>query len=122
MNKNSNINKGRYFEKIATDFLKKKNFKVISSNFQNRHKEIDIICEKNKIIHFIEVKGRTSTKFGEITETISNKKAANIIKTAVFWLMENKKEELDWQIDFIGIEKNYRKIKITFIENAISQR
>jgi len=47
---------GNYGEKMAEMFLMKHNFEVIQRNYRNFKGEIDIIAEKQGIIHFIEVK------------------------------------------------------------------
>lgn len=118
----SKVMRGRYFETIASAYLSKNGYKILSQNYQDSHREIDIICEKKSVIHFVEVKGRTSKSFGEITETITNKKERNLIHAATNWMTQNRKVDDDWQIDFIGIEmQTGSNEKITFIENAISE-
>ena len=118
----SKTKRGQYFEAIAANFLQNTGFTILSQNYRNLHKEIDIICKKDSVIHFVEVKGRTSNVFGEITETITHKKKQNLIIAANVWMRKNGGYDQDWQIDFLGIEmKNNDKDKITFLENAINQ-
>jgi putative endonuclease len=50
------ISKGRFFENKVKEYLKSKNFTIISSNFYSPYGEIDLISEKNGKIYFIEVK------------------------------------------------------------------
>jgi Holliday junction resolvase-like predicted endonuclease len=45
---------------IAADELVKKGYKILSKNFIFDHKEVDIVCEFNGQIVFVEVKTRTS--------------------------------------------------------------
>lgn len=112
---------GKEFEKLATRYLKKNGFRIIENNAHAGHKEIDIIATKNNTIHFVEVKGRTNESFGEITETISSFKAKHLITAAKIWLQEKEKENIDWQIDFLGIMKNGAKTEYTYLPNAISE-
>jgi len=117
----SKTTQGKTFEEIAAKFLKRRKYKILETNARISHKEIDIICEKNGVVHFIEVKGRTSETFGNVTETISSKKKENLIIGAQLWLQEKDLTEKDWQIDFIGILDNKEKQEITHIENAINR-
>ncbi len=61
----SNLSLGKQGEEIAADFLKKKGMKILERNFRTPFGEIDVITEKNRKLHFVEVKTRRSTKFGK---------------------------------------------------------
>ena len=47
---------GNLAENLATKILINKNFQIMKRNFRSNFGEIDIICLKNNIISFIEVK------------------------------------------------------------------
>ena len=47
---------GKLGEDIATEFLQSKGYKVIHKNYWKPYGEIDIICEKQGVTHFVEVK------------------------------------------------------------------
>ena len=113
-------------EKIASDFLKKNKHKIVEKNYQKKIGEIDIISKKKNVLHFIEVKTRTqqsAQKYGLPEEAIAPQKQKKIIKTAQFYLLENKySDDILWQIDVIAITINEdkTKAKINYIENAIN--
>ena len=52
-----NLDKGRYFEAVAVQYLKKAGYKIIDQNYRTRLGEIDIICRKKDELVFVEVKG-----------------------------------------------------------------
>ena len=112
--------KGRYFEDLAENYLKKKGFKIFKKNFYSRYGEIDIIAfDKDKNLVFIEVKGRNSLNFGTGEESITDKKINSLIKTAEIFL--NKNPDLIFngiRFDVISIYKD----KINHIENAFDLR
>ena len=56
---------GKRSEIIAMNFLKKKGYKILETNYKNSIGEIDIIAKDNDYIVFVEVKGRMSKKFGD---------------------------------------------------------
>ena len=81
--------------------------------------EIDIIAEKNNILHFVEVKTRSSLSFGTPIEAVSAKKLASIFACGNFYLQNSKKKFKKFQIDAIGIilSKKGEAPEIQYIEN-----
>lgn len=47
---------GKIGEDLAVKFLEQHNFVLVERNYLKKFGEIDIICRKNKKIHFVEVK------------------------------------------------------------------
>lgn len=76
------IEKGKTGEQMGCSFLEKKEFKILFCNWRSSHWEIDIIAEKDGIIHFIEVKTRHSLKFGYPEEAVTKKKFENLKRAA----------------------------------------
>ena len=50
---------GQYGEDQASRFCRKQQMKIIKRNYRCRFGEIDIIAERDGVLHFIEVKNRT---------------------------------------------------------------
>lgn len=90
-------------EDIAADYLKKNGYKIIERNFRRGYGEIDIICIKNKTLVFVEVKARTSDKFGSPAEAITYFKLKSLIKTAEFYKISNPNLPDSLRIDAILI-------------------
>lgn len=80
---------GKKYEIIATNYLKQKGFKIIKNNYKNAIGEIDIICKDKDILVFVEVKYRTSAKFGRPIEAITPHKLMKIRQTATSYLKLN---------------------------------
>ena len=112
-------------EKIACYFLKNKGYSILETNYQKRIGEIDVIAKLSNTLHFVEVKTRTnfsSNKFGAPQESVNYHKQKRLIKTALFYLLENKySDNTNWQIDVIAItiDKNKNTAKINHIKNAV---
>lgn len=115
----TNKDTGKYGEDIACNFLIKRGFNIIERNFRySRAAEIDIIAAKDKVLHFVEVKTRTSNAFGTPLEAISKEKLSSIFKCALFYLNKNSRAYKKFQIDAIGILlKKDNENEINFIEN-----
>ena len=65
-------------EKLAVEWLSQHGYKIRHENWRHRHLEVDIIAEKGDTLHFIEVKARRSTKFGNPEESINKQKMKNL--------------------------------------------
>ncbi len=65
-------------EKLAVQWLVKQGFEIKEVNWRYKHLEVDIIAVKGDTLHFIEVKTRTSTLFGNPEESITKAKMKNL--------------------------------------------
>ncbi len=110
---------GKYGEELAQNFLTKKGFKILETNFKySRLAEIDVIALKNDTIHFVEVKTRNSLKYGVPFEAIDAKKMNSIFKCAQYYLKTSNVKYKKFQIDAIGIVLNDKQsYDIKFLEN-----
>ncbi len=109
-------------EKLARDFLKKKGYKIIGSNFRSREGEIDIIARKKDYLVFVEVRTKASTGFGSPEESVTFAKKEKLISSALTYMSEHRDLPESWRIDFIAVEldSNGKACRIELIENAIT--
>ena len=78
---------GGLCEGMACKYLESLGFKILAKNFRvGRIGEIDIIAKDNEHTCFIEVKARSSEKFGKPSESIVAKKRKTIQKVASMYL------------------------------------
>ena len=114
---NSKAQIGKDGEEAAADFLKEKGFEILERNYRYKHSEIDIICKKDDLIIFIEVKTKSYTAFGEPETSVDDKKAAKVIEGAEQYVHEN-----DWhgdiRFDVISLVKNKEGFEIEHFEDA----
>ena len=101
-------------QKIAEEYLIKQNMKIISHNYRTRHGEIDLIALDGEYIVFIEVKYRSSLKYGSPAESVGFYKQQKIIKVAQYYLYKNGKNNSDIRFDVIEVLDE----KINHIKNA----
>ncbi|MBI2031107.1 MAG: YraN family protein [Candidatus Levybacteria bacterium] len=94
----------RLGEEKACEFLKKNGYKIIERNFRKGYGEIDIIALDGDILVFIEVKTRSSDKFGEPLEAITYFKHKSLIKTAYFYKRVNPKLPESLRIDAVCVK------------------
>ncbi|WP_207492541.1 YraN family protein [Aridibaculum aurantiacum] len=65
-------------EKLAAEWLTAKGFLIRETNWRFRHWEVDLIAEKGDTLHFIEVKTRRSTRYGNPEDSITRQKFKNL--------------------------------------------
>lgn len=112
----NNVEKGVLGEKIARKYLESKGIKLISLNYRNRFGEIDIIGRLNRQIIFVEVKSRTSDRFGLPCEAVDFRKVNKIKNLARHYILTNKLIGFDVRFDVV--EVYFSEKKINHIEDA----
>jgi len=111
---------GREGESLATEFLKKKGYRIVETNYLKRSGEIDIIAFDPKYSEYVftEVKTRSNRSFGYPEEAVDEEKFQKIAATAERWLSDKNLDDSEWRIDIIGIEWNGKEPEIEHIENV----
>lgn len=80
---------GNIGEAMAAAYFLKTGYTIVHQNWRHSHWEVDIIAEKDMILHFIEVKTRRTKKFGHPEEAVSKKKIKNLINAAEQFLFQH---------------------------------
>ena len=132
---------GAMGEDIASKYLEKKGFSIIDRNYRRKWGELDIVAQKDGIIHIVEVKTVSRRSFGgKFEQEINNyrpednihpwklKRLRRAIQT---YLLENSKKsphsakaprgEAEWQFDLVCVflDQENRVAKVKFMENII---
>ena len=105
---------GRAGEIKSAEYLKKKGYKILDTNYRTAVGEIDIIAEDGEVLVFIEVKTRSSDEYGAPSEAVNLKKQEKYYKTASLYLQKHKKTQSQCRFDVIEIENG----QINHILNA----
>ena len=115
---------GNLGERLATRFLRNKGFNVVETNYRRKWGEIDIIAEKDDILHFVEVKATASSdSLGyRPEENIRLWKKQRMSRAIRTYLMDRKiSDEKEFEIDVIALNLDFlnKKAKVRFIRNII---
>jgi putative endonuclease len=94
---------GTFGEEVAIQHLEAKGFQILERNWRIREGELDVITEYGGDIVFVEVKTRTSDRYGGPEDSITSQKRKRIIRASVAYLLEVKRLDSDWRVDLIGI-------------------
>ena len=117
MNHNQTI--GRWGEDVASEYLQKEGYIHVDRNVRTPYGEIDLILRRGEIIVFVEVKTRTSSRYGYPEESITPRKQQHMFDSAEHYAQEKKLEH--WRIDAISVEgkPSGKEPKITHIEDVL---
>ena len=108
-------------EKLARDFLKKRGYRILETNYRCPEGEIDIIARHKDFLVFIEVRTKKSLEFGSPEESITLTKKERLRATAYHYRQTHDDLPLLWRIDFVAVELDQkdRPSRIELIENAV---
>lgn len=84
----THVSDGKRAEQAATNELVRMGYKIIDMNWRIRRCEIDIIAQKNKAMHFVEVKYRVSSKQGSGLQYITKSKYKQMLFAANLWIAQ----------------------------------
>jgi putative endonuclease len=109
-------------EKLARDFLSKRGYRIIETNYRCPEGEVDIIARHKDSLVFIEVRAKTGPGFGSPEESITPAKKERLKTVAARYLQAHENLPPLWRIDVVAVELNKKgkASRIELIENAVS--
>jgi putative endonuclease len=109
---------GNTGEALAAQYLSEKGFRILHQNWRHSRWEVDIIAEKDDILHFVEVKTRRTSKFGHPEENVDKKKIQNLINASEEYLYQQPQwKRIQFNILAITILKD-EPVEYFFIEDV----
>ena len=90
-------------EDLAAAALKKQGYKILERNYVTHLGEIDLIARHREFVVFVEVKTRTSHRFGGPREAISATKQARLRKLADYYLKQKRLHSAPVRFDVVGV-------------------
>jgi putative endonuclease len=109
---------GKKGEDIAAAFLKKKGYNILFRNYKCSFGEIDIIAKHKKTLSFIEVKTRSTKKYGLPQEAVTPAKQAKISRVALEFVQRYKMENRAARFDVVSVQSLNDGYEVDLIENA----
>lgn len=99
----NNRTAGALGEDAACQALRRARIKVLERNYRRPTGEIDIIAQEGRTLLFIEVKARSSTKYGRPAEAVTRTKQLHILRTAMCYLAEHGLDDASVRFDVIEV-------------------
>ncbi len=108
---------GREGEDLAAEFLKKHGYKILDRNYHTRAGEIDIIALHDGAVVFVEVKMRTSDRYGAPELAVNQQKQRRMVRAALGYIKYKKIHQVPCRFDVVAITGEGGS-ELELIENA----
>ena len=112
------ISLGKKGEELAANLLKDSGYKILYRNYKTKLGEIDIVAKDKEIICFIEVKTRSSDRFGYGSEAVFRTKQRQITKAALSFLKEKRLLDKRARFDVVSLDCSSAEPKLDLIKDA----
>lgn len=130
MAQNKHIRIGQLGEEIAQKYLENRKFRFVERNFRKKWGELDIVMQKDGVLHFIEVKA------GSFHDSVPKEgqeayrpedhmhfyKKARMKRIIQSYLLEKKiSPQQEWTIDLVVVHINTetKKARVHILENIL---
>ncbi|MDH6354889.1 putative endonuclease [Dysgonomonas sp. PH5-45] len=108
---------GEKGEAAACRFLQNSGHRILHRNWRYGRHEIDIIAENEDYIIFVEVKTRSSTRWGQPEDAVSEGRIKRMVEAADFYLNNNETDK-EVRFDIVAITSGRNGFDINYIEDA----
>ena len=89
------------------DYLKTHGYEILAMNYRRPTGEIDLVARQGRTVVFVEVKRRTTRRYGAPAEAVTPAKRVRIVRTAALYLQENRLDDVPVRFDIIEITPGY---------------
>ena len=111
--------RGRKGEDQAAAALENAGMKIIARNFRSKYGEIDIVALAGETVVFTEVKSWSAYGMEDLRYGLDIRKQRKIIKTAKYFLCENREySRMAIRFDVVFVKNN----SITHLASAFTER
>ena len=110
---------GQLGEVLASDFLKKKGFKILARNWRARKSEIDLICKDAEVLVFVEVKTRAkNAKVGGYFSAVQHHKKAMVRAGAKAYMARMRVRPKTFRFDVVVVEHSVQGNEVYHYQNV----
>ena len=95
---------GRRSEQLALRFLTANGYTIEETNVRFPSGEIDIVAREGETLCFVEVRATTSGEWGGPLATITERKRHHIIRTARWYLSQDRVLPPEIRFDVVAVE------------------
>ncbi len=108
---------GKWSEDVACNWLAAQGYQILAHNFTTKAGEIDIIARDRDVLCFIEVKARTSDRYGAAIAAINQQKQRRLARAAALYLARHP-TPLACRFDVLGMDREAAGWRFTLVKDA----
>jgi putative endonuclease len=95
---------GKTGEDLACRELQRRGYAVLARRYRTRFGEIDIVCQDQRTVVFVEVRARRTKRYGEAIESITLRKRRRIGAMALDYLAWTNRLDDPCRFDVVAID------------------
>lgn len=109
---------GKTGEILAAAHLAELGYRILERNYRTPLGEIDLVARHQGKLVFVEIKTRTSARYGSALEAVHLLKQARLRKLAAYYLKEKRLKETAVRFDVVGISWHGENPLIEVVQGA----
>ncbi len=94
---------GRDGEELVVGYLEEAGYAILARNYRQPFGEIDIIAEQGETLVFVEVKTRTSGRYGSPLEAVNLRKRQRMTRAALDYMVRNGRSDQAARFDVVAV-------------------
>lgn len=102
---NHNQELGRRGEDAAAQWYQTSGYSLLERNWRCRDGEIDLIVARDDTVVFVEVKTRSSARYGSGFDAVTQRKRRTIRRVARRWLARQDRWVSDLRFDVVDVDR-----------------
>lgn len=110
---------GQSGENMAALFFEQKGYEIVERNWRCKVGEIDLIVRKGLEWRFVEVKTRTSDRFGRPEEALTLLKNEHLRKAIMWYVQLNQAKIQDIHADVLAIILNNQDFEVRWLPDSL---
>ncbi len=105
-------------EMQAELLLVRAGYRILERNYHTPFGELDIVALDKGSIVFIEVKTRSSRRYGTALHAVTPLKMNRMIKSALFFISKHRYDEMNYRFDVVAVTTSNGNRTVEHIKNA----
>ncbi|TPE45412.1 YraN family protein [Pontibacter mangrovi] len=81
---------GQTGEQLAAAYLQQQGFVILRQNYRYKRAEVDIIAQKDRLLVFVEVKTRSTDRYGYPEDAVNARKEALLLSAAEEFILQEE--------------------------------
>lgn len=111
---------GKRSERLAAAFLERTGYRILETNYRSAVGEIDIVAIDQGTIVFVEVKARSSSRFGSPKGAVTPAKQRKLSMAALDYLKRSGQSGSRARFDVVAIDTASGGTDIEVVKNAFN--